>query len=92
MVGVLELSTEDRGFAPQSGQNKDSKIGMCSSLISTHHYGKRPKTSRIGIRMMCPSGATCLSADCCFNELALLNPTKCVGLVPSKPHHHLIEK
>jgi len=21
---------------------------------------------------MCPSGATCLSADCCFSELALL--------------------
>jgi hypothetical protein len=23
----------------------------------------------LGIRIMCPSGATCLSADCCFNEL-----------------------
>jgi len=22
------------------------------------------------IRIMCPSGATCLSADCCFSELA----------------------
>jgi hypothetical protein len=24
-----------------------------------------------GIRIMCSSGATCLSADCCFSELAL---------------------
>jgi len=30
---------------------------------------------------MCPSGATCLSADCCFSELALKNPTKRVGPV-----------
>jgi len=25
----------------------------------------------LGIRIMCPSGATCLAADCCFSELAL---------------------
>jgi len=25
----------------------------------------------LGIRIMCPSGATCLSADCCFSNLAL---------------------
>ena len=24
-----------------------------------------------GIRIMCPNGVTCLSADCCFSELAL---------------------
>jgi hypothetical protein len=35
--------------------------------------------------MMCPSGATCLSVDCCFRELA-----KCVGLVQSAHHHYLI--
>ena len=34
----------------------------------------------------------CIFMDCCFSELALLkNPTKCVGLVQSGPHHHLIE-
>ena len=37
---------------------------------------------------MRPSGATCLSADCCFSDI---NPTKSVGLVQSGPHHHLIE-
>ena len=31
----------------------------------------RAKTGWLGIRIMCPSGATCLSADCCFSELAL---------------------
>ena len=32
---------------------------------------------------MCLSGATCLPTDCCFSELALWNPTQCVGLVQS---------
>jgi hypothetical protein len=29
------------------------------------------KTGWFGIRIMCPSGATCLPADCCFGEIAL---------------------
>ena len=33
--------------------------------------GERSKTGRLGIRIMCPSGATYLPADCCFSELAL---------------------
>ena len=41
---------------------------------------------------MCLSGATCLSADCCFSELALKKATKRVGLVQSRSHHHLIKK
>ena len=43
---------------------------------------------------MCPSGATCLFADCCFSELALKKYNyKCkrVGLVQSEPHYHFIE-
>jgi hypothetical protein len=43
------------------------------------------------IRIMCLNGATFLSADCCFNELALKNSTKRIGLVQSRPHHHVIE-
>ena len=39
---------------------------------------------------MCPIRATCLSADCCSSELALLNQTKRVDLVQSGPRHHLI--
>jgi hypothetical protein len=29
------------------------------------------KDFKIGIRIMCPSRATCLLADCCFSGLAL---------------------
>jgi len=28
-------------------------------------------TGWFGIRIMCPSGATCLPVDCCFSELPL---------------------
>jgi hypothetical protein len=35
---------------------------------------------------MCPSGATCLSTDCCFCKLA-----KRVDLVQSGHHHHLMD-
>jgi hypothetical protein len=39
---------------------------------------------------MCPSGATCLSAECRFSE-HYKNPTKHFGLVQSGPHYRLIE-
>jgi hypothetical protein len=39
---------------------------------------------------MCPSGATCLSADDCFSELYNNNTTKRVGLVQRECHHHLL--
>ena len=41
---------------------------------------------------MCPSGVTCLSADCCFSELALKKSTKRVDLVQSGSHHDFINK
>ena len=52
------------GFDPRSGQTKDYKIGICC-------IKETAKIGWLGIRIMCPSGATCLSADCCFSELAL---------------------
>jgi hypothetical protein len=39
--------------------------------LSTQHLGERAKTGWLRIRIMCQSGATCLSMDCCFSELAL---------------------
>ena len=30
------------------------------------------KTGWLEIRIKCPSGATCLPADCCFSDVALL--------------------
>ena len=59
MVSVLASSVIDRGFELRSGQTKDYKIGIC--CFSAKH----------GIIIMCPSGVTYLSADCCFSEIAL---------------------
>jgi hypothetical protein len=33
--------------------------------------GERAQTGWLGMRIMFPSGATCLPADSCFSELAL---------------------
>jgi len=51
----------------------------------------KEQTGWLGIRIMCPSGETCLSADCCFCEEHYKNPTERVGLVQSGPIHYLIE-
>jgi hypothetical protein len=52
-----------------------------ASPVSTQHYVERANTGLLGIRIICPSGATC-----CFSEHE--NPTKRVGLVQSGPDHH----
>ena len=61
----------DRGFEPRSGQTKDYIIGIC--CFSAKHAALRRKSRDwwLEIRIMCRSGATCLSTDCCFSELAL---------------------
>ena len=41
------------------------------SNFSGDRYSVRTKTSWLRIRIICPSGATCLLTDCCFSELAL---------------------
>ena len=72
IVSVLVLSVVDRGFESRSGQTKDYKIGIC--CFSAKHTALRRKSKdwfELGIRIMCLSGTTCLSADCCFSELAL---------------------
>jgi hypothetical protein len=71
MVNVLASSAIDRGFKPRSGQTKEYKIGIC--CFSTKHttLSRKYKDWLVGIRIMCPSLATCLSADRCFGELAL---------------------
>ena len=63
MVCMLTSSVVDRGFEPRSGQTNDYKIGIC--CFSAKHTGW------LGIRIICPSGETCLPADCCLSELAL---------------------
>jgi hypothetical protein len=91
-VIVLPTSAVYSEFEPRSGQTKDYKIVFVAYLLSTQPWGERATTGWLGIRIMCLSRVTCLSADCCFGELALYkNPTKRVGLVQSGPQHHLIE-
>ena len=55
--------------------------------------GVKPKTfaASLGIRIMCPSGATCLSVDYCFSEQAQKMQINSVGLVQSRHQYHLIE-
>ena len=65
MVCMLALSAVDRG------QTKDYKLVFVDSPLSMRHKGERAKTGGLGIRIICLSGATCLSVDCCFSELAL---------------------
>jgi hypothetical protein len=73
MVSMLKSSAVDRGFEPRSGQTKDYKIGIfCFSAkhITLRREGKdlfAPNQENVS------NGATCLSADCCFSELALQN-------------------
>ena len=61
----------DRGFEPRSGQTKDYKIGFCCFSAKHAALRRKRKTGCFGIRILCPSGAICLPADCCFSELAL---------------------
>ena len=51
------------------------KLVFVASLLSIQHKGERAKTSWLGIRIRCPSGATCLSAG------HYKNSNKRVGLV-----------
>ena len=85
-VIVIVSSSSDRV------KPKTIKFLFVAYLLSTQHWGERATTGWLGIRIMCLSRVTCMSADCCFGELALYeNPTKRVGLVQSGPQHHLIE-
>ena len=67
MASVLASTAVDDGFELRSCQSKDYKIGIC--CFSAKHAALRRKgmqTGWLGIRIMCPSGATCLPADSCF--------------------------
>jgi len=71
MLSVLASSAVDRGFKSWSDQTKDYEIGICCFSAKLEHKGERAKIPWFGIRIMCSSEVTCLSADCCFSELAL---------------------
>ena len=90
MGSVLASSAVDCGFERRSGQTKEHRIGIC--CFSAKHAALRRKSKDwlARIRIMCPSGATCLPADL-FQLTLLKSNSACVGLVQSVPHHHLIE-
>ena len=69
--GVIVNVRESRVVDSRSGQTKNYKIGICSFPAKHAPLRRKRKTGWLGIKIMCPSGATCLSADCCFSELAL---------------------
>jgi hypothetical protein len=45
---------------------KTIKLIFVVSPLSTQSKGERAKNGWLGIRIMCQSGATCLSMDCCY--------------------------
>jgi len=71
MANVLVSSAVDRGLKPDMAKPKTIKLVFVASLLSTHKKGEGAKTGWLGIKIMCPSGAMCISAHCCFSELAL---------------------
>ena len=58
------------GSSPDQVKAKTIKFVFVASPRSKQHYGERAKTGWLGIKIKCPSGATCLPADSCFSELA----------------------
>ena len=71
MASVLASSAVDRGFEYRSDQTKEYTIVICCFSAKHAALTRKRKTGWLGISIMCPSGATCLSTDCCFSELAL---------------------
>ena len=71
IVSVLDLSAVDRGFESRSGQTKDYKLVFVAYNANHAVLKRKRKTGWLGIRIICPSGARCISADCCFSDLAL---------------------
>ena len=76
MVSMLASSVVERGLCHGRAKPKTIKLVFVASPLSTQHYGVRAKTNWLRIRIMSlcvrvRSGSTCLSADCCFSELAL---------------------
>ena len=67
------------GCSPCQVKPKIIKLVFAVCPLNVQHYGVKAKTGWHGIRIVCLSGAKRLTADCCFSEPALYNPTGCVG-------------
>jgi hypothetical protein len=67
MVSVLAWSVVDHGFEPRLGQTKDYYIGI-RCFFAKHAALRRKSKDWLAQNQ---KNSTCLSADCCFSELAL---------------------
>ena len=70
-ICALSASGVGHGFESRSGKTKTIKLVFAVSQLITQYYGARAETGLLGIRIMCLSGATCISTDYCLSELAL---------------------
>ena len=66
ITGVRALSAVECGFESRYSQTMDIKTRIC--CFSAKHATLR---CLLRIRIMCQNGVTCLSANCCFSEVAL---------------------
>ena len=57
------------GSSPDRVKSKTIKLVFVPSPLSMQHKGERGNTGWLGMIIMCQSGVTCLSADCCFSEV-----------------------
>jgi hypothetical protein len=60
MVSVLSSCAVDRGFETRRVKPKTIKLVFAAFPLSTQLYGVRTKIGWLRIRIMCPSGVTCL--------------------------------
>ena len=71
MISMLDRNEVNYGFQSLFSKLKTLKLVFGAYLLNAQHKRVAGKTSCLGISIMCPSGVTCLPANCCFGELAL---------------------
>ena len=93
MVSVPDSSAVDRGFEPRSGQTKDYKIDICCFSAKHAALRKNSKDWLARNQNNVTEWSNMSTRGLLFQSTSTIykNPTQCVGLVQSGPHHHLIE-
>ena len=85
---VLASSAVDRGFKHRSGQTKDYEIGICCFCIKHVALRRKSKDCLAGNQNNVSEWSDMSTCGLLF---LWISPIKCVGLVQSGSHHHLIE-
>ena len=93
LASVFGSSAVDRGFEPQSGQTKDYKIDICCFSAKHAALRKNSKDWLARNQNNVTEWSNMSTRGLLFQSTSTIykNPTQCVGLVQSGPHHHLIE-